>query len=104
MRLDIITPDSTTDQPSEDAIQTAIDQAYAEKVAAVILVSDEENNAFMQLPGGGFHIEYCDSPKGPVYAHEDVEIDLAKELFLSYASNDERWRTMVSWDVIIKRL
>ena len=104
MRLDIVSPDSTTDNPSEEEIVEAIAKVYTENIDAVILISDVENNRFMQLPCGGVHIEYCVSPEGPIYSHEDTSRKLAIELFLSYARGDERWRTAVEWKVQIERL
>ncbi|GEM_PF-7111086 len=92
------------DNPLEQDILLAVEKVYAEEIDAVILSSDVENNLFMQLPCGGIHIEYCVGIKGPVYSAEDVSLDMAKRLFISYANNDETWKTAVDWKVEIDEL
>ncbi len=103
MRLDII-PDRQIENPGQEDIVAAIRQAYAEEIDALILLSDVENNQFMQVPSGGRHVEYCVGPKGPIYAAEDVSLELAIRLFSAYARGETGWKTQATWEVYIDSL
>ena len=103
MRLKIV-PGSDVVSPSEGDITAALGRVYAGAIDAVILLSDPAANLYMQVPSGGQHIEYCVGPDGPIYAADDIPLDQAHNLFLSYARGDERWKTAVPWSVLVESL
>ena len=103
MRLELIDGVGTIEEPSEDQIKDALEQVYAEKLTAVILISDQAGNQFMQVPMGGGHIEYTPGKDDPIYAAMDVPLDQAVRLFLSYARGDGEWEQAVDWKVFLHK-
>ena len=103
MKLEILS-DRQIENPNEEDIVTAVTRVYAEKVDAVILLSDEKNNRFMQVPCGGEHIEYCVGPQGPIYAVEGISLDQAIRLFVAYARGEDSWKTEVPWEIFMDRI
>lgn len=104
MILSTVSPDRTTETFNDEEVNAAVHNVYRGQVEAVILVADEGNNEFMQLPCGGQHIEHCVGPKGPIYSAENVEVELAAQMFLAYAKSDDAWKTAVVWKVEIEEL
>ena len=89
--------DNETENPTDNEVLNAIQKVYAEKIDAVILLSDVENNQFMQMPSGGFHVEYCVGSEGSIYSAEDVPILMANRMFLAYVKGEDSWKTAVIW-------
>lgn len=103
MRLELIDGGGTIEEPSEDQIKDALEQVYAEKIMAVVLISDQEGNQFMQAPMGGDHIEYTPGRNDPIYAASGVPLEEAIRLFLSYARDDGEWEQAVDWKVFLAK-
>lgn len=99
MRLELVDGDESKliEEPGEDQIREALEQVYAEKLTAVVLIADQEGYQFMQTAKGGKHIEYMPSKEEPLYAVEDVSLEEAIPLFQSYARDDGEWEQAVEW-------
>jgi hypothetical protein len=80
--------------PSLDVIESAVRKSFTDDECArsMTLIIDEPKNLFMQ--NSGDHIEYCD---GPIYACDGVDVEMAVQLYLSYAKGEEGWKTAVTW-------
>jgi hypothetical protein len=103
MRLELIGGGGTIEEPGEALIRAALEQVYAEKLTAVILIADQAGNKFMQVPMGGGHVEYTPGKSDPIYAVDDVPLDEAIRLFLSYARDDGEWEQAVKWKVFLRK-
>ena len=73
MFLTTVSPNRTTDLPTEQDIIEALQQLYDQKLDAVILVADQKKNQFMQMGCGGGHIEHCVGPSGQRLATRHVK-------------------------------
>ena len=103
MRLELIDGGGAIEEPSEAQIIDALEQVYAEAITAAILIADPAGEQFIQAPMGGGHIEYTPGKDDPIYAVDDISLENAIRLFLSYARNDGEWEQAVEWKVYLAK-
>lgn len=99
MRLDYH-PSKNIENPTKRDIAEYLKKIYAGEGDALVLISNEEKNHFIQVPRFGGHVEYMRN--GILYFADDVSLEECHKVFLDYLTRGRLWRTMLPWEVPVK--
>ena len=99
--MKLLVPDEDVDiaNPSLEVIEAAVRKSFTEEGNATVLVVDSDNNLFIQNVGD--HVEYNEYDSGPIYAVDGIDVEIAVQLYLSYAKGGNEWKTGVDWQVYL---
>jgi hypothetical protein len=99
MRLDYH-PSKSIENPTKRDIAEYLNKIYAGEGDALVLISNEEKNHFIQVVRFGGHVEYMRN--GISYFADDVSLEECHQVFLDYLTRGRLWRTMLPWEVPVK--
>ena len=94
MRLDFL-PSKSIEHPTKRDLKIFLAKVYEGEGDALILISDEEKNHFIQVPKFGGHVEYMQD--GVLYSADDVSLAECGKVFQDYLNHGRLWRTMLPW-------
>jgi len=96
MMLHIVEAGIEINNPSLAAIESAVRSSFDKTDTwPITLVGDSPNYDFMQNTDS--HIEYNSVDEDIIYSCDDVDVETAVQLYMSYAKGEDGWKTAVAW-------
>ncbi len=89
--------------PDSRAVEQALRSVDGEENCFALLVSDDDENHFLQAMGGPdlFDVEYREA--GQLFRSRDVRLETVIALFHSYRRGSDWWRSALAWQDVTSK-